>query len=139
VKPPPKFIRVFLVVESEQDEKIIAQMLQEGGRGQFILSGVFGDVEEAVYGLETGAGVDVILIDLALADSKGVETFVRLAQAATEQPVIILSSNEDEPLAIETLHLGAQDYLLKCEMTAKMLVRSIHCATREFVRIWRKR
>ena len=128
MKPPPKFIRVFLVVESEQDEKIIAQMLQESGRGQFILSGVFGRVEEAVCGLEAGMGVAVILLDLALPDSKGVETFSRLAQAAKEQPVIILASNEDEPLAIESLRLGAQDYLLKCDLTAKMLVRSIHCA-----------
>ncbi len=128
MKPPPKFIRVFLVVESEQDEKTIAKMLQESGRGQFILSGVFGCVEEAFCGLETGVGVDVILLDLALPDSKGVETFSRLAQAGAEQPVIILSSNEDEPLAIETLRMGAQDYLLKSELTAKMLVRSMHCA-----------
>ena len=103
-------------------------MLQECGRGQFLLSGVFGGLEEALCGLETGVGVDVILLDLTLPDSKGTETFCRLAHAAPEQPVIILAGNDDEPLAIESLRMGAQDYLLKCEMTARMLVRSMHCA-----------
>ena len=128
MKPPPKFIRVFLVAESEQDEKSVAQMLQESGRGQFILSGVFGSLDETLCGLEAGVGVDVILLDLTLPDAKGVETFSRIAHATLELPVIILAGNDDEAHAIESLRLGAQDYLLKSEMTARMLVRSIHCA-----------
>ncbi len=128
MKPPPKFIRVLLVEENEQDEKLIAQMLGECGSGQFILLGVFRRLEEALDGLDAVGGVDVILLDLALPDSQGLETFSRFAKAAPEQPVIILTGYDDEPLAIEAVRMGAQDYLVKYEMTGKGLVRSIHCA-----------
>ncbi|MCX6967832.1 MAG: response regulator [Verrucomicrobia bacterium] len=128
MKPPPKFIRVFLAEEDEQDEKLIAQMLGECGGGQFILSGVFRRLDEAVCGLETGGGVDVILLDLSLPDSQGLETYSSVSRAVPEQPVIILTGYEDERVAIEAVRLGAQDYLVKYEMTGKALVRSIHCA-----------
>jgi len=128
VKPPPKFIRVFLVEESESDARLVEEMLGADGGGQFILSGVFQRLEKAICGLETGGGVDVILLDLALPDSQGIKTFLRLSQAAPDQPVVVLTGRDDAQLAIETVRQGAQDCLVKHEMTGRMLVRSIQYA-----------
>ena len=103
-------------------------MLAEYGEGQFILSGVFQGLEEVIRGLEIGGGVDVVLLDLTLADSQGLETFLRLSQAAPDQPVVVLTGCNEVQLAIETVRQGAQDCLVKHEMTGRLLVRSIHYA-----------
>jgi len=128
VNPPPKFIRVFLVEDSQPDERLVTEMLKEHGGGQFIISGVFRRLEEAIRGLEAVGSVDIVLLDLSLPDSRGIDTFLRLSQAAPDQTVVVLSGYDDEDLAIETVRQGAQDYLVKYELTGKLLIHSIHYA-----------
>jgi CheY-like chemotaxis protein len=125
VKPPPKFTRVFLVEDNEADECLVTGMLRDFGGGQFILCGVFARLAEAIEALENLGNVDVVLLDLSLPDSQGQETFLRLMQAVPDQPVIVLSGQGDEAFAIETVRLGAQDYLTKSDLTGRLLVRSI--------------
>ena len=126
--PPPKFTRVFLVEDNVADERLITEMLAEFGIGQFILCGVFRRLAEAIEALENLGNADVVLLDLSLPDSQGQDTFLRLMQAVPDQPVIVLSGRDDEAFAIETVRLGAQDYLLKNDLTGRLLVRSIHYA-----------
>lgn len=128
MNPPPKFIRVFLVEDSQPDERLVTEMLKEHGGGQFIISGVFRRLEEAIRGLEAVGSVDIVLLDLSLPDSRGIDTFLRLSQAAPDQTVVVLSGYDDEDLAIETVRQGAQDYLVKYELTGKLLIHSIHYA-----------
>ncbi|MBW3598996.1 MAG: response regulator [Planctomycetes bacterium] len=71
---------------------------------------------------------DVVLLDLNLPDSFGLETFRRLAQACPAAPVVVLTSTDDESLAIEAVREGAQDYLVKGEAPAGVLVRSVRYA-----------
>ena len=104
-------------------------MLQDYGKGQFIVSGIFRRLSDAIRGLSTAGIVDVVLLDISLPDSpSGIDTFLRLSHAAPEQPVIVLSGYDDEQLAIQTVQQGAQDYLVKYEITGKLLIRSIHYA-----------
>ncbi len=67
---------------------------------------------------------DLILLDLNLPDSRGIRTFEKLFEHAT-QAIIVLSGLNDEELAIEAVHKGAQDYLVKWEADRKTLTRSI--------------
>lgn len=71
-------------------------------------------------------GVDVILLDLGLPpESEGIDTFYRVYAGAPDIPIIVLSGENDESLAIETVQRGAQDYLVKGHVDRHWLVRSI--------------
>lgn len=70
----------------------------------------------------------VVLLDLNLPDSHGADTFRALLDKAPEVPIVILSGQEDEALAIKALHQGVQDYLVKGEITSKHLERAMRYA-----------
>jgi len=84
-------------------------------------------LEEGIEQLQRG-GFDAVLLDLTLPDSEGVETFRRLHQACPDTPVIVLTNVDDEAVALATLNLGAADYLVKGEVNANWLIRSIRFA-----------
>jgi signal transduction histidine kinase len=70
----------------------------------------------------------VILLDLNLPDSHGSETFRKVLEKAPGVPVVILSGQEDEALAIRAVHQGVQDYLIKSDITSKHLERAMRYA-----------
>jgi PAS domain S-box-containing protein len=70
----------------------------------------------------------VILLDLSLPDSRGMNTVQRIEQAAPNVPMIVLTGLDDEALAIEAVRSGAQDYLVKSEVTGHLLARAIRYA-----------
>lgn len=107
---------------------LVSEMLREEGGGQLILSGVFGHLSEAVAAVEGGLEVDLAILDLTLPDSSGIETYIQFSQALPNLPVIVLSGLDDEELAIEIVHQGAQDCLLKSGLVSKTLIRSINFA-----------
>jgi diguanylate cyclase (GGDEF)-like protein len=67
---------------------------------------------------------DVILLDLGLPDSQGLETIRKLKRQAWRLPVIVVTSFDDEALAIEALREGAQDYLVKGHVDSSGLARA---------------
>ncbi|MEH2237883.1 hybrid sensor histidine kinase/response regulator [Nostoc sp.] len=71
---------------------------------------------------------DVILLDLSLPDSQGLETFVIAHHQAKATPIIVLTGIDDETLAISAMQEGAQDYLVKGQVTGDLLVRSMRYA-----------
>ncbi len=70
----------------------------------------------------------LVLLDLNLPDSHGAETFRRIMRKAPNVPVVILSGQDDEALAIKAVHLGVQDYLVKSDITGKQLERALRYA-----------
>src|SRR5271156_1465125 len=70
----------------------------------------------------------LVLLDLNLPDSHGAETFRRIMQKAPNVPVVILSGQDDEVLAIKAVHQGVQDYLVKSDISSKHLERALHYA-----------
>jgi signal transduction histidine kinase len=70
----------------------------------------------------------VILLDLNLPDSQGAETFRKVLQKAPDVPVVILSGQDDEALAMKALHQGVQDYLVKGSITRGELDRAMRHA-----------
>jgi len=77
-------------------------------------------------------GVEVVLLDLNLPDSGGIETFFRVSVQAPDVPVILLTGTDDESLALRAVQMGAQDYLVKGEVSGKHLVRSILYAIQRY-------
>ena len=70
----------------------------------------------------------LVLLDLNLPDSRGAETFRRIMQKAPSVPVVILSGQDDEALALKAVHMGVQDYLVKGDITSKRLERALRYA-----------
>jgi signal transduction histidine kinase len=73
-------------------------------------------------------GCDAILLDLWLPDSQGLDTFTQVHRQAPSLPVVVLTSEDDEDLGVEAVNRGAQDYLIKGEVTPRLLVRSLRYA-----------
>lgn len=73
-------------------------------------------------------GIDVLLLDLDLPDQDDLGTFERAHAFAPDVPIIVLTRVEDENMALSMVKAGAQDYLVKGEVTPELLLRSIRYA-----------
>lgn len=71
---------------------------------------------------------DVVLLDLSLPDSHGIETFHKVRRQAPEAPVVMLTGLDDETTAVEAMSQGAQDYLVKGGTDGHALLRSMRYA-----------
>ncbi len=68
---------------------------------------------------------DIILLDLTLPDSNGVDSITEIVSLAQGRPVIVLTGFSDKQFGIDSLKLGVQDYLIKDEVTPAILLKSI--------------
>jgi DNA-binding response OmpR family regulator len=71
---------------------------------------------------------DVILLDLNLPDSKGIETLQEILDIVTDSVVIVLTGLSDEELGVQTVKMGAQDFLIKGQFDGKVLTSSVRYA-----------
>jgi PAS domain S-box-containing protein len=71
---------------------------------------------------------DLVLLNLSLPDSSGIDTLKAVVAAVSDEVIIVLTGADDEALALETLQAGAQDYLFKDRLSGEMLCRSIRYA-----------
>jgi PAS domain S-box-containing protein len=69
-----------------------------------------------------------VLLDLSLPDSQGMGTLTRLHAARPRMPIVVMTSLNDEVLGLQLLQAGAQDYLVKGEVTSSLLRRSLRYA-----------
>jgi diguanylate cyclase (GGDEF)-like protein len=119
-------IKVLLV---ESDDGYIGELskgLSRARSNDLQLESV-GELSQALARLSQG-GFDAILLSLDLSDSRGMVTFDRAYAFAPDVPIIVLTSDPDEEAAVATVQGGAQDYLVKSEITAPMLVRAVRHA-----------
>jgi diguanylate cyclase (GGDEF)-like protein len=66
---------------------------------------------------------DIILTDLFLPDSSGIDTFMAIQQDYSHIPVVVATAYDDESVAVKAVQNGAQDYLIKGDITGKMIAR----------------
>ncbi len=71
---------------------------------------------------------DLIMLDLMLPDSSGIQTFTALHTQARHTPVVIMSGLDSDTLAIDAVRKGAEDYLVKGEINSRLLLRILHHA-----------
>ena len=69
--------------------------------------------------------IDMVLCDLSLPDSQGLDTFSQICRNPGRVPVVVLSGRDDEQLALKTVEMGGQDYLVKGRFDAALLGRVI--------------
>lgn len=119
-------IHVLLVEDSPTDALLVREELAHASGVRFVVVHVE-QVSDALQQLKS-ARFDVVLSDLGLPDSDGIETFTRLHGAVTDVPIIILSGRDDEMMAINAVHAGAQDYLVKGHGADSGLERAIRYA-----------
>jgi two-component system, cell cycle response regulator len=119
-------IKVLLV---DSDEDYIGE-LNDGlsrARSSDLRIEAVGELSQALARLSQG-GFDAVLLSLDLADSRGMVTFDRAYAFAPDVPIIVLTGEPDEEAAVATVQGGAQDYLVKSEITTPMLVRAVRHA-----------
>ena len=121
----PRFT-ILLIEDNPGDARLIQVMLAEAGENLFTLERV-DRLSRGLERLERG-DVGLVLLDLSLPDSHGLQTFHRLHDAAPQVPIIVLSGLNDETVAVNSVHEGAQDYLVKGHVDSVLLVRSIRYA-----------
>ncbi|MBI2371069.1 MAG: response regulator [Deltaproteobacteria bacterium] len=73
-------------------------------------------------------GIDAVLLDLSLPDSEGLETFTRAHAHAPVVPIVVLTGLDDEMVGMKAVREGAQDYLVKGQLTGPLLVRALRYA-----------
>ena len=122
------------------DEAIKVLMIDDNPAAISLMQYLLEDAREVTVELEHASrlesgierlvegGIDLVLLDILLPDSRGFHSFTDLHTAVPDIPVIILSGIDDEALALKMVADGAQDYLVKGEVTTTLLVRTIRCA-----------
>lgn len=119
-------IHALLIEDNPGDADLIREMLDDADDQVEILA-----VETRLEsGLERlgKEGVDVLLLDLSLPDSRGIETFRRAHAACPDVPILVLTGLEDGSLGAAAVRGGAQDYLIKGKVEGSALARAIRFA-----------
>ncbi len=124
-KSNKKTIEILLFEDNLGDAGLLEEMLED-----------FNDLYslENVETLDEGLNIlknrnfDVILLDLGLPDSDGIETLIEVNKKVSNTPIIVLTGLNNEEIGILAVKKGAQDYLIKKEIDSKLLTRSISYA-----------
>ena len=117
-----------LIEDNPGDARLIQEMLKNPNRSANKTIDIQLDIVETLWdGLKKldNKHYDVILLDLTLPDSQGLDTFETIQVKANQIPVIVLSGLDDKTVAIQAVHDGAQDYLVKGHVDEDLLMRAI--------------
>jgi PAS domain S-box-containing protein len=119
-------MRILLVEDNSGDVRLLREYLKDAGADRYQIT----HADRLASGLErlAEANVDAVLLDLSLPDSHGMATLVRMREAAKAVPIVVLTGIEDEALGMRLIQAGAQDYLIKGQVTGPLLTRSLRYA-----------
>jgi len=119
-------IRVLLLEDDPADARLVDLMLRKAPRTAFSVE-ICSRLGQALDRIAQG-GFNVVLADLSLPDSSGLETLKALTDAAPDVAVVVLTGNDDDSQAIDALKHGAQDYLVKGRDDGFILSRVVRYA-----------
>jgi PAS domain S-box-containing protein len=114
---------ILIIEDNPSDLFLLEHMLRSSGFEirKFYSAGKIRDA----YALLAEHEIDVVLLDLTLPDSFGIHSFIYLKPVVQKIPVIILTGMSDTNVALEAIKEGAQDYLVKGELTEGLLAKAI--------------
>ena len=115
---------VLLVEDDPADRRMVSERLRGVTGVQLDACGRLGDALNRI----ARRAYDCALVDLSLPDAKGLEVVAQLRVAAPEMPVVVLTGDPDEELALRALQSGAQDFLRKGEVGSRVLERAMRFA-----------
>ncbi|MGD1713653.1 putative bifunctional diguanylate cyclase/phosphodiesterase [Dapis sp. BLCC M172] len=122
----PRTLNILLIEDNPGDVFLILEMLRLANTTQFNTTQVE-RLEKAITQLQQNE-FDVILLDLNLPDSKGIETVISINEQAPYTPIVVLTVTNSQELGVETVREKAQDFLIKEQVSTAFLVRSIYYA-----------
>ena len=124
---PDTPMKILLMEDNPGDARLIREMLADAGGQGFAIEWV-SRLAEGLERLGRG-GIDLVLLDLDLPDSQGLDTFIKAHAQAPQVPFVVLTGLADETLALTAVRKGAQDYLFKDGNGPHLLLRAIRYAT----------
>jgi len=121
-----ELIHILLIEDNPADARLLREMLREVTTSSFEVT----QVERLADGLNhlKQGRFDIVLTDLSLPDSEGLEAVQSVQRAVPQMPVVVLSGSDDETLAIRAVREGAQDYLVKGRLNGHGLGRALRQA-----------
>lgn len=122
----PEYIKILLVEDNPGDVVLFQEMLSFATQFPHTLD-VVDRCEAAKTALQDNP-YDVVLLDLSLPDSQGLQTVQKLRQFNSMVPVVVLTGLDDDAVGLAALKAGAQDYLIKQDVNAGLVVRAIRFA-----------
>ena len=125
-----KLISILLIEDNPGDRRLISEMLAEASANE---PGIAFDVQYAdrlQLAIEYLGQhrAEVILLDLGLPDSQGLDTLKRVYSEVPELPIVVLTGLNDELIGVQAVNKGAQDYLIKGQVDTHLLRRTIRYA-----------
>jgi len=121
-----RVIKILLIEDNPGDARLIKEYLSDVKNIAFDLK----IADRLMDGTEIldNEFIDVVLLDLKLPDSEGLQSFDKIFDVAPTVPIIVLTGLNDETTAIQAVKMGAQDYLVKDKVEGDLLIRSIRYA-----------
>jgi PAS domain S-box-containing protein len=119
-------MKILLVEDNPGDARLIQEMVKQAGAAQYELV-VEGTLEGALSSLRKGS-FNMVLLDLNLPDSSGIATMKSIQRNASHIALIVITGLSDDAIAIESLKMGAEDFLVKGKFDGSLLVRSLRYA-----------
>jgi signal transduction histidine kinase len=117
-------LALLLLEDNEADACFVMELLHKADDQQFWQITRAQRLSTALE-LLSQAQFEAVLLDLSLPDSQGLDTLIRVREAAPNSPIIVLTGIDDRQISLQVLGHGAQDYLVKGELTAGILKRVI--------------
>jgi len=122
----PEHVKALLIEDNPGDARLIQIMLTEASGDLFDIE----TVDRLAAGLRRLAegGIGIVLLDLSLPDSRGLSTFAQLHAQVPQIPIIVLSGLNDTTVAVQAVHEGALDFLIKGQVDGQLLTRAMRYA-----------
>jgi len=117
-------VNILLVDDDPQDRRLVKVILGKSSYPDQYGVETAGTLSDAVKCLSSSA-YDVVLLDLNLPDSSGIDTVQRAREANPDVSIVVLTGLDDEEMGIEAIRKGAEDYLIKGKSLEHVLVRTI--------------
>lgn len=121
-------LRILCVEDNEAYFVLLREYLREEAiqpEPELVRAGTLAEAVIILQAVKDSPPFDIVLLDLSLPDSTGVYTFDEISRASPDTPITVLSGTTDRELALTLVQHGAQDYLLKDEITGGILLRAI--------------
>jgi diguanylate cyclase (GGDEF)-like protein len=115
-------LRILIIEDNPVDALLLKVLLEKAGQGECQVEQA-GTLEGGLERVDDGR-LDLILLDLGLPDSFGIETFLAIHERCPQVPVIVLTGMDDQDLATHAVKAGAQDYLFKGRLNGDQILRS---------------
>lgn len=131
---PTSPIPVLLVEDNAALAKVLREVLTQSDLGNYEVT--LADCLAGAAELLGQREFDVVLLDLSLPDSRGLNTLDAARRAAPQTPIVVLTAEDDETLGREVVRRGAQDFLIKGQADDRLVARAIRYAVerREILR-----